>query len=321
MLQDLSREAGEFAAATGRHIHLVLENGDNCASLLDATEEPPRGKFRAQWNDDYHHAWHVLLTGESQGYYGDYQTSPRGDLARSLASGFVYQGENAPFWGNNPRGEPSGHLAPTTFVNFVQNHDQIGNRALGDRLEAIADPKATEAALAVTLLAPMPPMLFMGEEWGSKKPFPFFCDFKGDLAEAVRRGRRAEYDWAYRAYGDEVPDPLDAATFRSAVLDWDARTTPNGRARLELVQRLLAMRRGEIAPRLRGAAFGDAQAAENGVLTANWRMGDGTILRLLANLSPHAATRPRATVPGTPIWGGEVGETLAPWSVFWRIES
>jgi maltooligosyltrehalose trehalohydrolase len=263
----------------------------------------------------------VLLTGESQGYYGDYQTSPRGHLARSLASGFVYQGENAPFWGNEPRGEPSGHLAPTTFVNFLQNHDQIGNRALGDRLESIADPKAIEAGLAVTLLAPMPPMLFMGEEWGSKRPFPFFCDFKGGLAEAVRKGRREEYDWAYKAYGAEVPDPLDPATFKSAVLDWDTRTTASGRARLDLVQRLLATRRREIAPRLQGMAFGEAQAGENGVLTASWRMGDGTILRLLANLSGDGIARPQETMSGAPIWGGEPGEQLAPWSVFWRIES
>ncbi|MBV9558868.1 MAG: malto-oligosyltrehalose trehalohydrolase [Bradyrhizobium sp.] len=321
MLHDLSRAAGAFAARTGRHIHLVLENGDNCASLLDATQEPPHGKFRAQWNDDYHHVWHVLLTGESQGYYGDYQTSPRGHLARSLASGFVYQGENAPFWGNKPRGESSGHLAPTTFVNFLQNHDQIGNRPLGDRLEAIADPRAIEAALAVTLLAPMPPMLFMGEEWGSKKPFPFFCDFKGELAEAVRKGRREEYDWAYEAYGDEVPDPLDPATFKSAVLDWDGRTTASGRARLELVRRLLATRRREIVPRLQGMAFGEAQANENGVLRASWRIGDGTTLRLLANLSGSSIARPREAMAGTPIWGGEPGEQLDPWSVFWRVES
>ena len=112
------------------------------------------------------------------------------------------------------RGEPSGTLAPTAFVNFLQNHDQIGNRALGDRLESTADRQAIEAALAITLLAPMIPMLFMGEEWGSKAPFPFFCDFEGDLAEAVRQGRRREFAGAYAKYGDEVPDPLEPSTFR-----------------------------------------------------------------------------------------------------------
>src|SRR5690242_7336651 len=157
MLHDLSVAAGELAKATGRHIHLVLENGDNRASLLDAAQEPPNGKYRAQWNDDYHHVWHVMLTGELAGYYADYQT-PRLDLARALASGFVYQGEISEFWGKKPRGENSGELPPATFVNFLQNHDQIGNRPLGDRLESLASPQQIEAALAVTLLAPMVPM-------------------------------------------------------------------------------------------------------------------------------------------------------------------
>jgi maltooligosyltrehalose trehalohydrolase len=317
MLHDLSIAVGELAAATGRHIHLVLENGDNRASLLDPLEGPPRGKYRAQWNDDYHHVWHVMLTRESSGYYGDYQQSPRGDLARALASGFVYQGETSAFWGNKPRGEPSGQLPPSTFVNFLQNHDQIGNRALGDRLESLASPQQIEAALTITLLAPMVPMLFMGEEWGSTKPFPFFCDFKGDLAKAVRNGRRQEYAWAYLTYGDEVPDPLDPATPESAVLDWQSRS-PEEEARLSLVRRLLGIRRAEIMPRLDGAAFGEAKAADNGLLTAHWRMGDGATLRLVANLSDHDITPPD-NITGTPIWGGEPGDRLLPWSVVWHL--
>jgi maltooligosyltrehalose trehalohydrolase len=319
MLHDLSSAVGRLAEQTGRHIHLVLENGDNVANLLDAAEGPPRGKYRAQWNDDYHHVWHVLLTGESQGYYGDYQRSPLSHMARALASGFVYQGETSTFWGNAPRGEPSGHLAPIAFVNFLQNHDQIGNRPLGDRLEAIADAKAIEAALAVTLLAPMTPMLFMGEEWGSKAPFPFFCDFHGDLAEAVRKGRHSEFAWAYARYGDEIPDPLDPTTFQSAVLDWQSHNLPSGRARLSLVQRLLRTRQREIVPRLAGAAFGETHAADNGLLTASWHMGDRARLHLLANLSSveiaHQATEGEAS----PIWGAKAGDRLPPWSVFWRL--
>jgi maltooligosyltrehalose trehalohydrolase len=261
----------------------------------------------------------VLLTGEAQGYYGDYQRSPRRDLARALGSGFVYQGEAAAFWGGKPRGEPSGTLPPSAFVNFLQNHDQIGNRAFGDRLESIADPKAIEAALAITLLAPITPMLFMGEEWGSKVPFPFFCDFHGNLADAVRKGRRKEYDWAYAKFGDEVPDPLDAATFQSAVLDWDARNQPAGKRRLALVRELLAIRQREITPRLAGAAFGDAQTADNGLLTASWRIGDGAMLRLTANLSVNEMVRTSTQTTGTPMWGGEPGERIPPWSVFWHI--
>jgi maltooligosyltrehalose trehalohydrolase len=319
ILHELSVAVGQLAAETGRHIHLVLENGDNLASLLDTAQDPPHGKYRAQWNDDYHHVWHVLLTGEAHGYYGDYKRSPLAGLARALRSGYVYQGELSEFWGNKRRGEPSGHLPPTAFVNFLQNHDQIGNRALGDRLEANAAAKGLEAALAVTLLAPGIPMLFMGEEWGSKAPFPFFCDFHGDLAEAVRQGRRREYAWAYGRYGDDVPDPLDPTTFQSAVLDWQSRRTAAGQKRLSLVQRLLAVRHREITPRLSSATFGDAHANDDGLLTASWRMGDGARLYLLANLSSGALAVGSDQRRGTPVWGGEPGERLPPWSVFWRL--
>jgi malto-oligosyltrehalose trehalohydrolase len=321
ILRDLSNAVGQLAAETNRYIHLVLENDDNCASMLDAGQDPPRGKYRAQWNDDYHHAWHVLLTGETQGYYSDYQRSPLRDIARALGSGFVYQGEASTHRGGQLRGEPSGRLAPTAFVNFLQNHDQIGNRALGDRLESHVCTEAIEAALAITLLAPAIPMLFMGEEWGSKAPFPFFCGFEGDLAEAVRKGRRREYAWAYAKYGDEVPDPLEPLTFRSAVLDWESRNEQAGRKRLALVQELLAIRRREIVPRLAGAAFGDAHATDDGLLTASWRMGDGATLQLEANLSTGEVARQRSKTTGTPIWGGETSEPIPPWSVFWRLEA
>ena len=319
MLHDLSSAAGDLAAETGRHIHLVLENDDNAASLLDAREERPRWKYRAQWNDDYHHAWHVLLTGETHGYYGDYQRSPMGDIARALGSGFVYQGEASAHRGGQLRGEPSGTLSPTAFVNFLQNHDQIGNRALGDRLESVADPKAIEAALAITLIAPMVPMLFMGEEWGSKAPFPFFCDFQGDLAEAVRQGRRKESSGAYAKYGDDIPDPLEPSTFQSAVLDWEACDGQTGRKRLALVQELLTIRRREIVPRLAGAAFGAPHVDGIGLLTAHWRMSDGATLYLIANLSDRDIAQAIGESRGTLIWGNELNGSISPWSVFWRI--
>jgi malto-oligosyltrehalose trehalohydrolase len=320
MLRDLSVAAGELAIETGRHIHLVLENDDNRASALDAGQDPPRGKYRAQWNDDYHHAWHVFLTRESQGYYRDYQHSPLRDLARALGSGFVYQGEASAHRDGQLRGEPSHKLAPTAFVNFLQNHDQIGNRPLGDRLESVADPKAIEAALAITLLAPMIPMLFMGEEWGAKAPFPFFCDFKGELAEAVRNGRHKEYAWAYAKYGHEVPDPLAPSTFQSAILDWEARNDAVAQKRLTLVRDLLATRRREIVPRLAGAAFGEARAADNGLLTASWRMGDGVMLQLTANLSNNEIAQKQDKATGTTIWG-ESGDVIQRWSVFWRLDA
>jgi maltooligosyltrehalose trehalohydrolase len=318
LLGDISAAAGRLAVETGRHIHLVLENGDNRASILDAIQDPPRGKYRAQWNDDYHHAWRVLMTGEKQGYYGDYQRSPLDDIARTLASGFVYQGELSAFRGG-PRGEPSGKLSPMAFINFLQNHDQVGNRPLGDRLEGNASVAAIEAALAVLLLAPAIPMLFMGEEWGTRTPFPFFCDFAGDLANAVRKGRRSEYAWAYAEFGDEVPDALVESTLQSARLDWNERSEPPAKRRLTLVHELLAIRQREIVPRLAGAAFGEAKATDGGLLTAHWRMGDGATLSLLANLSDRVISHASDGSRGTLLWGSELSDSVPPWSVHWRV--
>ena len=133
---------------------------------------------------------HVLLTGESDGYYSDYAEAPAQQLARCLAEGFAYQGEPSAYRKGEKRGTPSADLPPTAFVLFLQNHDQIGNRPLGDRLTALAHPDALKAAIALQLLAPNIPLLFMGEERMSRAPFQFFTDFHGELATAVREGRR-----------------------------------------------------------------------------------------------------------------------------------
>jgi malto-oligosyltrehalose trehalohydrolase len=319
VLIDLSRAVGAYAVETGRHIHLVLENDDNCAAFLDPKQEPPAGKYRAQWNDDYHHAWHTLLTKESHGYYRDYQ-DPRRQIARSLAEGFIYQGEPSEHRKGAARGERSSHLPPTAFVNFVQNHDQVGNRACGERLEAQAPAAAVEAALAVLLIAPMPPLMFMGEEWGATQPFPFFCDFHGELAEAVRQGRRREFAEAYADPSIEVPDPLSEATFQSAVLDWGALKRDRRRRRLDLARDLLRVRRNEIVPRLAGLTNAQAGAEFAGdLLQARWQLADGSTLRLLANLSDGEPMHPRGDA-GKPIWGGKPPASLPPWSVYWAIE-
>ena len=186
-------------------------------------------------------------------------------------------------------------------------------------MRQLAVSKPSLAAWASPKAAPAIPMLFMGEEWGSKTPFPFFCDFKGDLADAVRKGRRSEYAWAYDKYGDEIPDALAPATFQSAALDWNERDEPVAQRRLRRLQELLAIRRREIVPRLAGATFGAAKAAADGLLTAHWRMGDDATLRLLANLSDREAANTSDVFKGTLIWGSELGERVPPWSVHWRI--
>jgi maltooligosyltrehalose trehalohydrolase len=320
ILAEISRAVGELADATGRYLHLVLENDDNSARLLDPLSPAPRGKYHAQWNDDYHHVWHVLLTGEGHGYYRDYVEDSGGLLVRILASGFAYQGEPSPHRKDAPRGEPSAALPPTAFVNFLQNHDQIGNRALGERLSVLAPAPAVEAALAVTLLAPMPPLMFMGEEWGARQPFPFFCDFEGELADAVRRGRRSEFAEAYDKLGDAWPDPLAPETFRSAILDWNAPAQEGYRQRLDLVRRLLHTRRAEIVPRLAGLVSAAAPARyEAGLTSAAWDLADGSQLMLMANLSDRPLPRPSSWREGRPIWGGAPPPQLAPWSVHWSI--
>jgi len=318
LLHELSQSVGLLAESSRRHIHLVLENDDNCANLLDPDEDPLRSKYRAQWNDDYHHAWHVFLTGENTGYYGDY-SAPRENIAKILKSGFSYQGEASAHRGGASRGEPSGHLSPSAFVNFLQNHDQIGNRALGDRLNGSASPASVEAALAVTLLAPMSPLLFMGEEWGATSPFPFFCDFSGDLADAVRQGRRREFGAAYEKYGNDIPDPLDERTFKSAQLDWSNIDQTPFRERLHLVRDLLAIRRTEITPRLAGCKFGSANITGETLLRAQWRLGDGSVLRLVANLSGTAIEKPKIGTSGRCIWGNPDAAKLNPWSVYWTL--
>jgi malto-oligosyltrehalose trehalohydrolase len=318
LLKDISEAAGALAARTGRHIHLVLENDDNQAALLDPAADPPQGQYRAQWNDDYHHAFHVMLTGETHGYYGDYRDAGQ-TVARCLAEGFAYQGETSSHRKGEARGTPTTALPGTAFVNFLQNHDQIGNRALGERLADLAEPAVLEAALAITLLAPGAPLMFMGDEWGAREPFPFFCDFKGELAEAVRSGRRREFAEAYEKYHDEVPDPLSEQTVRLATLDWSKVAKPEHAKRLDLVRRLLAARKTFVVPRLPQLQAGHGRAEFSGdVLTASWDFRTGETLGLLANLSDSTQPQPQS-FRGEPVWGGRPPAELPPWSVFAAI--
>lgn len=322
LLAALSRAVGALARETGREIHLVLENDDNRASLLDPATLAPAGKYRAQWNDDYHHAWHCLLTREDRGYYCDYADAPRRHIARALADGYVYQGEPSRHRGGAARGEPSRSLPAAAFVNFLQNHDQVGNRAFGERLSALASPASIEAALAVTLLAPSQPLLFMGEEWDAAQPFPFFCDFQGELAAAVRNGRSREFAAQFGdAQQERIPDPLAEATFRSAILAWDDRAREPHAGRLRLVRELLALRHRHIAPHADAYGGQGARAFAHGdVVHATWT-GEGVpALMLLANLSDSRSPRPAVSLAGTPIFGGAPGQTLAPWAVHWLVE-
>ncbi|MBF5012491.1 malto-oligosyltrehalose trehalohydrolase [Burkholderia pseudomultivorans] len=296
-LRELARRV-RAAAGDGRHVHLVLENEHNAARLLGP------GGFDAQWNDDFHNSVHVLLTGERDGYYRAYADAPLRHFARTLGEGFAYQGEPSPLHDGAPRGEPSAHLPPTAFVAFLQNHDQVGNRAFGERLRALANDDALRAATALLLLAPSIPLLFMGEEDGSTRPFQFFTDYHGTLADAVREGRRREFAafpaFADPAHRDAIPDPNDPATFARSSLEAAGADWPDADAWRRFYRSALTVRAALVTPHLPGArALGADRLADDETaraLVARWRLGDGSTLTLALNLGPQAATLPSLPV-------------------------
>ncbi|HLS56321.1 MAG TPA: malto-oligosyltrehalose trehalohydrolase [Zeimonas sp.] len=266
-----------------RFVHVVLENDRNEAHYLERDPGDPDSvrprQADAQWNDDVHHALHVLLTGESDGYYADYADAPIERLGRALAQGFVYQGDVSRFRGGARRGEPSAHLPPSAFVAFLQSHDQVGNRAFGERLDAVADAALMPAALACVLLGPQVPMMFMGEEYAASTPFLFFCDFGPELAAAVRDGRREEFGrfeaFRDRAARETIPDPNALGTFAASRLRWDERDASPHRERLALVRRLLQLR-SALMPRLARIRNGGRWSASGATLQVRWQVADGS---------------------------------------------
>jgi len=311
--------AQALAAGPGRerHVHMVLENERNEARLL----ERGTAHATAQWNDDWHHCVHVLTTGETAGYYGDFAREPVHLLARSLAEGFAYQGEPMPGSGK-PRGEPSRKLPWEAFMPFLQNHDQAGNRAMGERIGVLAPPHALRLATAALLLSPQVPLLFMGEEIGAKTPFLFFCDFHGDLAAAVRDGRRKEFaafpEFAAEEARARIPDPNAQETFLASKIDWPAADA----ACLAHYTALLRLRAELVVPRLHGPRH-DARfetLAPTGI-AVDWTLGDGSVLHMRANFGAGAAPA-LGPAPGAVLHteGDCAGAGLGPWSGVWTME-
>lgn len=277
-----------------RIVHLVLENDRNEAHWL--SQAKTQRLYAAQWNDDFHHAAHVLATGEGDGYYADYVDSPVRHLARSIAEGFDYQGEPSVFRDGRCRGEPSAGIRPEAFVNFLQNHDQVGNRALGERLSGLASPRRLRALYVLLLLTPHVPLLFMGEEWGASTPFLYFCDFPGDLGEAVREGRRSEFQNfdAFRGSGapENIPDPNLLATFERARLDWDELAQSNHADWYVFIRRLIACRREHLGPLSSLIGRGVWQMTGEAAFAAWWRVEGGGMWRVEANLGTRTITLP-----------------------------
>ena len=309
-----------------RPVHLILENEENQASRLVRDDEGVPPLYTAQWNDDVHHVLHTAITREGHGYYGDYIGSDT-KLSRALAEGFAFQGEVMQARGT-ARGEPSAALPPSAFVAFLQNHDQIGNRAFGERLAEIAPREALLAASAIYLLLPQIPMLFMGEEWNAREPFPFFCDFSGELARAIREGREREFA-AFPAFRERhedrpIPDPDDVRTFESAKLDWSVMEEGAGAAWRERYRRLLEIRHREVVPRIPHIRPDRTRAVRlgPGAVRVTWGVGADEELELFANLSPNA-------LKGMEPPGGEVlwlenraqDNPGAAWTVCWSLRT
>jgi malto-oligosyltrehalose trehalohydrolase len=308
-------------------VHLMLENEANEARRISRTDTGQPETFTAQWNDDVHHVLHTAVTFEAHGYYGDYNGDTE-KLGKALAEGFAFQGEVMQATGAS-RGEPSGYLPPVAFVAFIQNHDQIGNRAFGERINALASLQAVHAIAATYLLLPQTPMLFMGEEWGSTQPFPFFCDFEGHLAEQVRKGRRDEFA-SFPAFQDpearnQIPDPLSLQTFQSAKLDWSRAHDKIHAEWLAWYKKIIEVRKTEIIPLLSriGPHAGSYQVLGAGAVVVQFDLESEGRLQLAANLSDTATDGFPAPASRILWQEGQHAQSasMPPWSVRWTVQS
>ncbi|RYG58084.1 MAG: DUF3459 domain-containing protein [Alphaproteobacteria bacterium] len=317
------------ASRPHRYTHLIIENSDNQETWLRRNSGSEPVHYTAQWNDDVHHLLHAAATGENTGYYADFDNlEQRSDkLGRALAEGFAYQGEMKPHEGMK-RGEPSGGLPATSFVVYMQDHDQVGNRVKGDRITRLAHDDAVKALTSIYLLSPQIPMLFMGEEWASEQPFPFFSDVPPELRDVVRKGRQKElkntpeHEDPNKPDVEEAVDPTSAKTFRSAKLDWDKLRSPLHKEWLGHYRALIDLRKMEVVPRLAGQ---EGFASHYEILSAkavlvSWRMGDGSLLRLYANLDNDTFSElPEVMGRRVYLQGFMEEGRLGPWTVLWTI--
>jgi maltooligosyltrehalose trehalohydrolase len=279
-LAELADAVADLGATLGRQLVLVAEDDRNEPHLTRSREQGGWA-LTAQWADDVHHALHVALTGESQGYYADFAADPDEALRRTLSGAFFHTGQWSSFRGG-PWGRPvdpvetPGHR----FVAALQTHDQVGNRAAGERIAALTDPGGLRCGVALLLTSPFVPMLFMGEEWGSQRPWQFFTSYTdAELGAAVTAGRRKEF--AAHGWDGDVPDPQDPTTRDRSVLDWSERQQAEHRHVEAWYRRLLELRR--TVPDLHDGRLDRVRVDATGGLVVVHRGGH----RVVANLSQH----------------------------------
>ncbi len=283
ILQEISDTV--HAAFTDRQVHLVVENPGNGGDLLVADETGHR-LFAADWNDEFHHALHVAVTGEAEGHYAPYKERPWRQVKQALAEGYLNKGKTTiGFVLPHPTSLP-----PTAFVHFLQNHDQVGNRALGDRLHASLEPKVHRLLTEILFLSPQIPLVFMGDEHLSDRPFRFFADYTGDLAADIHRNRfkEAENFGGYPAGAGpkDILDPNDWTTFTGSKLDWTNLDVPEREKWRLFMTRLIEIRRRSVVPLLANAqGYAATMISETDTeLFIDWRLNGG-LLQLRANAS------------------------------------
>ncbi len=304
----------------GRQVHLILEHEQNISERLARNANGHPTSYTAQWNHDITHLLAAVL-GKSCEDRRDEDGGETEKLGKALARGFVIAAEES---GHNPVNQ---NVPPSGFVAFIQTHDLVGNRVFGDRLHEITSTEAVRAIAAILLFLPQIPLLFMGEEWAASTPFPYFCDYHGDLAEAVRKGRceqLANQDPAPSA--DELaraPDPQADATLRCAQLLWEESENGVHAEWLAWYKRILQVRREEIVPLLRDQSktISEYRVFGPGVLKVSWTLHSETRLHLIANLCAIESKAFEAN-DGRLIWneGWQNGPNMGPWSVRWFLE-
>ena len=319
ILKELASRVQAFAGK--RHVHLVLENENNIARLLTRKAGGAVDCYTAQWNHDIDH----LLGAGFMGGMDERAQDDKGEterLGKALSEGFVIAAQE-----HKEEYEAGCHVPPNAFVSFLQSHDLVGNRIFGERVTSLLAPEVVRALVAVALLLPQTPMLFMGEEWGATSAFPYFCDFKGDLGVAVQKGRCEQISKLPGVSQEDLknaPDPQAERTFRSAGLKWKELGEPEHRAWMELYQGLLRVRRERVVPLLRGLGerCGTYRVVGPGRLAMEWKLAGERWLRVEANLW-HEARGGFPPVRGEVIWReGEVGDGdgLGAWGVRWSVE-
>ncbi|PTL79843.1 malto-oligosyltrehalose trehalohydrolase [Vitiosangium sp. GDMCC 1.1324] len=268
------------ASAPGRRVLLIAEDERNDTRLVRPRARGGHG-LDGVWADDFHHQMRRAFAGDNEGYYRDYTGSTE-DLARTLRQGWFYEGQVSQVFGR-ARGTPAGDVEPWRLVHCIQNHDQVGNRAHGERLGADVSPAAFRAMSTLLLLSPYTPLLFMGQEWNASTPFLYFTDHHAELGRLVTEGRRKEFAGFKRFAGDTVPDPQAVETFTRSKLDWNEAGRPEHAGVLALYRELLHLRATEPSLRERRRGTHDARpSGPNGLILE--RRGPGGSLLVLVNV-------------------------------------